>query len=151
MTEKITWILSHPPVSENEIQKVEEKLKVKLPSDYVTCVKINNGGTPQDKEILDFAEKEGAVFNRLLSYHPEKSTYILETYEDILDRLVPHVFPFASDPFGNFYCFDYRQNPSGNQPTIVYWDHEMTFIDPFYALIPVCSSFTELLSMLYSD
>ncbi len=46
--------------------------------------------------------------------------------------------------FGNFLCFDYRNNPSS--PTIVFWDHEEEDMEK--AIHPVCSTFTELLDSL---
>ncbi len=62
--------------------------------------------------------------------------------------LIDKVIPFAEDPFANMLCFDYRKN---DQPKVVFWNHEKACDDKESAISYVCSTFTELMSMLHED
>ncbi|MFC4620417.1 SMI1/KNR4 family protein [Camelliibacillus cellulosilyticus] len=142
----VTWDSVDGEVSFDVVSKIERELGVKLPDDFVGCARINSGGYPS-LEAFDFEGREEAVFNRLLSFHAESKDYIVKVYNDIRDRLVEGVYPFADDPFGNHICFDYRE--SKDNPKVVFWDHEVAYEDPEKAITPVCDSFTELLNKLY--
>jgi cell wall assembly regulator SMI1 len=145
--ENMKWIFTHGVVELAEIEEVEKELGVKFPKDYIDCALKNNGGHPT-LDIYDFEQRREAVFNRLLSFHVDRASYILTIYDAIRDRLVDDVYPFADDPFGNHICFDYRKN--SESPTIVFWDHELAFENPEKGLFPICETFSELLSKLYS-
>ncbi|MDL5142231.1 T7SS effector LXG polymorphic toxin [Bacillus atrophaeus] len=71
----------------------------------------------------------------------------LEDYQD--GRILPGIVPFACDPFGNEICFDYRLNKEN--PSVVFWDHEIAYEDPDKALSHICDSFTELVNKLYEE
>ncbi len=148
-TNAVTWGSTHGEVPGESVIQVEKALGIKFPEDFVECAVKNHGGYPS-RDVFDFVNHEGAVFNRLLSFNPEKKTYILNVYNWIRDRLVEGIYPFADDPFGNFICFYYR-NPEDKAPAIVFWDHEIAYEDPEKAISPVCNTFTELLSKLYTD
>ncbi|SCM02824.1 SMI1 / KNR4 [Bacillus cytotoxicus] len=140
----ITWsFMSKTPVTDEEIQKVEQYFNIKLPNDFVACVKKYDGGYPNPK-VFDVLGQNENVFSDLLTLHIEDKYSIVQNYEGIKDRLVDKVYPFARDPFGNLLCFDYRNNPEA--PTVVFWDHEEEEMEE--AIYPVCSSFTELLDSL---
>jgi hypothetical protein len=140
----ITWIgVSKKEITDNEIKKVEQYFNIKLPNDFIECVKEYDGGYPRPK-VFDIPGLDESTFNDLLTLHIDDKYSIVQRYENIKDRLVDLVFPFASDSFGNFLCFDYRNNPES--PTIVFWDHEEEDIEK--AIFPVCSTFTELLDSL---
>ena len=131
------------PIDISYIRKTEELLGIKFPKDYVECVLENNEGTPTP-DAFDLEGRDTAVFGRLLSHDPNSPTYIVSFYHAIQDRLPEEVYPFAEDPFGNFICFDYRQDKKN--PSIVFWDHEKP---DHKNIFPVCSSFTVLLNKLY--
>ncbi|MGG0238072.1 SMI1/KNR4 family protein [Bacillus rhizoplanae] len=140
----VTWIgTSKKTITDEQIQQVEQYLGVKFPTDFVECVKKYNGGYPLPN-TFDIIGQGEDTFNKLLTFDLESKHYILQTYEDIKDRLVDKVYPFARDPFGNHICFDYRNNPLS--PNVVFWDHEEEMEEAIYS---VCSSFQELLSSLY--
>ncbi|PEZ09203.1 1,3-beta-glucan synthase regulator [Bacillus sp. AFS018417] len=140
----VTWIgTSKKTITDEHIQQVEQYFGVKLPHDFIECVKQNDGGHPQPN-TFDIEGQDDDVINNLLTFDLESEYYILQRYENIKDRLVDKVYPFARDPFGNFLCFDYRNNPQS--PTVIFWDHEEEMEEAIY---PVCSSFTELLDSLY--
>ncbi len=140
----ITWIgVSEKEITDNEIKKVEQYFNIKLPNDFIECVKKYDGGYPRPK-VFDISGQDESTFNDLLTLHIDDKYSIVQRYENIKEWLVDRVYPFASDSFGNFLCFDYRNNPES--PTIVFWDHEEEDIEK--AIYPVCSTFTELLDSL---
>ncbi|MCY8426886.1 SMI1/KNR4 family protein [Bacillus vallismortis] len=59
------------------------------------------------------------------------------------------IVPFACDPFGNEICFDYRQNK--DNPSGVFWDHEIAYKYSDGALSHICDSFTELVDKFYEE
>jgi hypothetical protein len=142
---QISWRSFDGEVSLETVRQIENALGIQFPSDYIDCARLYNGGCPSLK-AFDFEGREGAVFNRLLSLHSSRSDFIIKVFHYVRDRLVEGIYPFADDPFGNLLCFDYRK---GDNPTIVFWDHEVAFEDPEGALTYVADSFTELLSKLY--
>ena len=135
--------MSKTPVTNEEIQAVEQYLNIKLPNDFVACVKKYDGGYPNPK-VFDVPGQDENVFSDLLTLHIEDKYSIVQNYNSVKDRLVAKVYPFARDPFGNLLCFDYRN--STESPTVVFWDHEEENIEE--AIYPVCSTFTELLASL---
>ncbi|MDA1776414.1 MULTISPECIES: SMI1/KNR4 family protein [unclassified Bacillus cereus group] len=140
----IIWsFMSKTPVTNEEIQAVEQYLNIKLPNDFVACVKKYDGGYPNPK-VFDVPGQDENVFSDLLTLHIEDKYSIVQNYKSVKDRLVAKVYPFARDPFGNLLCFDYRN--STESPTVVFWDHEEENIEE--AIYPVCSTFTELLASL---
>jgi hypothetical protein len=141
----VQWDFSDGEVSLQVVLEIESKLNIKFPKDYVEVATVYNGGTPS-LEAFDFEGREEAVFNQLLSFHSDRDSFIVDVRNDVEDRLVDGIYPFADDPFGNLLCFDYRQ---GGQPTVVFWDHEVASADPVRALTYVAASFTELLTKLY--
>lgn len=95
-------------------------------------------------KVFDIPGLDESTFNDLLTLHIDDKYSIVQRHENIKDRLVDGIYPFASDSFGNFLCFDYRNNPAS--PTIVFWDHEEEEIED--SIYPVCSTFQELLNSL---
>ncbi|WP_258398814.1 SMI1/KNR4 family protein, partial [Bacillus velezensis] len=71
---------------------------------------------------------------------------LLSTLDNVKDRLVDKIIPFATDAGGNLFCFDYRM--SSQEPVIVFWDHEIAYEDKKSSLSYVCDSFTELMNKL---
>ncbi|WP_373231865.1 SMI1/KNR4 family protein [Cohnella sp.] len=144
--EIIGWEFQDQQVGREVISLVEKKLDIEFPSDYVDVALKYHGGSPS-LEIFQISGHGKAVFGYLLSYDPDSSNYILEVYNDIIDRLPDKkVIPFANDPFGNFICFDYRKD--ADNPSIVFWEHEIAFDSSDLSLLYVASSFSELLEML---
>lgn len=146
---KIEWILPLKEIDNVKIFIVENALKIKFPGDYIKCVTKNQGGHPS-LDLFYVTGRGEEVFDKLLSFDPDDSLYILDTYNAIRDRLVDDVYPFADDPFGNAICFDYRMGKD-KPPKIVFWDHEIAFIDPEKSIFPICNNFTEFLEKLYTD
>lgn len=144
MNNNIKWICENDNVGIATICKIEEFFNVKFPKDYVEIVMENDGAYPIPNRFNINGSEE--VFNNLLSFDENDSSYIVDVFNDVKDRLLDSIIPIAEDPFGNLICFDYRTN---NQPSIVFWDHEKAFYDKNLAISDLCDSFNKLLFMLH--
>lgn len=142
----VEWDFAESPVSEDQIHKIESKLGIKFPTDYIECVKKNGGGTPTP-EVFDAGKRKEAVFGYLYSFHEDSNSYIMNAYNRYRDgRMAKGLIPFADDAFGNEICFDFRKNQ--HNPTICFWDHEIAFENSGKAVFYICDSFTELINSL---
>lgn len=144
MSSKSRWICENDNVELALISNVETIFEVKFPKDFVEIIMKHDGGYPKPNRFNLNGNEE--IFNNLLSFDEEDSSNMIDTYNDVKDKLVEKVILFAEDPFGNLICFDYRTN---NQPTIVFWEHEKAFNDKESAMGYLCNSFTDLLLMLH--
>jgi cell wall assembly regulator SMI1 len=149
----LEWRWALPPAGREDVAALENALGVKLPEDYVTCALRHHGGRPT-RNRLDFGGEQDKVFQSLLalrSVEGDPGGTVLGAHQN-LRQLVEdaRIVPFADDPAGNLYVFDYRR---GERPSILYWDHEQAAKDdpsePEFSLTPVAGSFTELLDKLY--
>ncbi|AMR88478.1 SMI1/KNR4 family protein [Bacillus thuringiensis] len=141
----ITWINANEnKITNNQIKQLEQYFNIKFPNDFIECVQKYDGGYPTPDTFYIPNQDENSL-NNLLTLDSNKKYPILETYNNMKDRLPGKIYPFARDPFGNLLCFDYRN--TSDSPSIVFWDHEEEDIEE--AIYPVCSTFTELLDSLY--
>jgi hypothetical protein len=114
------WKWSELPISQSDIKRVELKLKVKFPRTYVDLVMNNNAGYPS-KNIIHLSNNKNIVFNKLLSLKQKSKDITLEeAYNSVVERLPTKYVPFASDPYGNLFCFNFNSKI----PDIYFWDHE---------------------------
>ncbi|MHB1042660.1 MAG: SMI1/KNR4 family protein [Eubacteriales bacterium] len=148
ISKRTEWLFKREEIKVDNISIVEGAFGVKFPEDYIECVMKNHGGHPT-LDIFYIDGRGETVFNWLLSFNSDDVLFIVKIYNDIRDRLVDDIYPFADDPFGNFICFDYRKGKD-KPPSIAFWDHELAYEDPEKGIFPICSTFTELLSKLYS-
>ncbi|MCM3188777.1 SMI1/KNR4 family protein [Bacillus subtilis] len=130
-----------------QIEEVEEKLKIKFPTDYKEFIKDHNGCSPIDKKVVLFQDSRESINNLLSIGDPTRPIDLLSTIDNVKDRLVDKIIPFATDAGGNLFCFDYRM--SAQEPVIVFWDHEIAYEDKESSISYVCDSFTELINKLY--
>lgn len=147
MSNDVIWEFSEGELDEETIHNTEGIIRIKFPLDYVACVKTNNGASPS-LQVIKVEGRGEAVFESLLVIDEGSEYSITGIYDAICDRLVSEVYPFAEDPFGNYFCFDYRDQKKSN-PKVVFWDHEISNSNSEQALHHVCDSFTDLLSLLY--
>lgn len=131
----------------SQIEEVEEKLKIKFPTDYKEFIKDHNGCSPIDKKVVLFQDSRESINNLLSIGDPTRPIDLLSTIDNVKDLLVDKIIPFATDAGGNLFCFDYRM--SAQEPVIVFWDHEIAYEDKESSISYVCDSFTELINKLY--
>ncbi|ATL40306.1 SMI1/KNR4 family protein [Bacillus velezensis] len=130
----------------SQIEEVEEKLKIKFPTDYREFIKDHNGCSPIDKKVVSFQNSRESINNLLSIGDPTRPIDLLSTLDNVKDRLVDKIIPFATDAGGNLFCFDYRM--SSQEPVIVFWDHEIANEDKESSISYVCDSFTDLMDKL---
>lgn len=124
------------------LDKIEEEYGVKLPSLYRDIVLKYNEGRPSHKLIKTITGRE-VVFQELLSINLEDKNNLLQCSSVLKSEYGLHgVIPFASDPFGNLFCFEISEYM---ELKVVFWDHEE--IDN--SVIPITNSFEDLLCALY--
>lgn len=139
----VTWSRVVGGITEDIIKKVERTYSIEFPKDYRECVLKYNGGHPEPK-IFSYKNGGEGVFDHLLSFTSEPN--IVVVFEFIRDSVPEGIFPFATDPFGNQLCFDFRRNK--NSPSIVFFDHEEIGEE---GIIEVCETFSELIETLHEN
>ena len=100
----------------NEIKEFEIKKGCKLPRDLRLCIIANNGGRPERK-VFDTDVSKGRMMKKLLSLNYDDVENIWDAY-NVMQQEDKKLVPFASDPGGNFICFN---KDSGE---IYLWLHE---------------------------
>lgn len=137
-------ISNPPPVSDKQVREVEQAIGWRLPEDYLTVVRVNQGRFPKPN-AFDLADGDGSAINYLLAFEGGISTSILARMAMMEDALPPdivrYIVPFANDGGGNVLCFDYRTDPEN--PAVVFWDHEGG------PMQTIASSFTDLIDKLH--
>lgn len=92
-----------PIKNQDAIELFQEQLGFKLPHEYISFIKINNGGRP-DLNVIVLKSGVEKVVNKFLSFNESDKENIFSakgrTEED--DK---ELVPFAVDPAGNYYCF----------------------------------------------
>ena len=158
----LKWRRPGEPLKREDITKVEQLFGVSFPEDYVKCAQLYHGASVIPY-CVDFNDNV-RVFANLLSFADNSTDNIVKAYISNKDRFKDGIFPFACDLAGNYFCFDYRKDKSN--PSIIFWIHELAVSELDYsqdeltrinlsdvqerAMERVCSSFTELLSMLHT-
>ena len=114
-----------PPLSEADLQGVEQRYGLKFPLDYRQFLLRFNGGKP-DKCLFRFKGKR--VYSECVHYflsmsdNPDISFHVYyKSYKIDSKRLQPDVIPVAFDPGGNLICLSVAGKNVG---TVFFWDHE---------------------------
>lgn len=87
----------------SQIEEVEEKLKIKFPTDYKEFIKDHNGCSPIDKKVVLFQDSRESINNLLSIGDPTRPIDLLSTIDNVKDRLVDKIIPFATDAGGNLF------------------------------------------------
>jgi len=130
----LNWQYVKPLQNPDAIAQLATETGVKLPDDIVSCLQQHNGGRP-DKKSFDTKQSHERVIKSILSFNKDDkgSAYIVV---DVLKKEKPGIFPFASDPSGNYICV----STTGE---IVLWLHETNDVEA------VAKNFSEFLASLY--
>lgn len=114
------------------IQRFEESYGIQFPKEFLEFIKVNNGGRPKEK-VFSLENGTEYIVNAFLSFNENDFGNIYWPKEQMEEEGVDAV-PFASDPFGNYFCFQ--------DGRVVFWFHED---GEFVAL---CDSFGEFIDRL---
>lgn len=114
--DNVGWRSASGNVSANDISAYERTHSIKLPEQYKKLILAHNGARPMKDSVM--VGKRECVVERLISWDKNAKANIHFWQKSLSDH---GIFPFASDPFGNVFCFDYSKGPN---PNVVFWDHE---------------------------
>lgn len=138
---------SRPALTVLDIQKLEEKLDISLPSDYRSFLLSYNGGKP-DPAAFPLPENPvdtHAMVDWFYCIH-DGDPYDLETFLNIMTTRIPNgLLPIAIDPGGNQICIQVVGDERGK---IYFWDHEEEpFHDPqdYDGTLLIANNFSEFL------
>ena len=117
----VEWKYAEPLSDDEDLHALEEHVMLPLPTDFRAFVREHNGALPKPNAISLSGGWEVLV-NHLLRI---ESTAVdnLRACATALwqEHRAMKLLPFANDPFGNLFCFEY----SGREVTgVVFWDHE---------------------------
>lgn len=142
------WLQTNEECTMEDIEIVENKLGIIFPSEFKIFM-LKYHGSYALIDTFDTEKEKGKEINNFLSFDAEnKNTYILYSLENIQDRLPKNVIPFAETPGGDFICFGYSVNLEN--PTIIYWDHELGYEDAENSTCYVARDFDSFIESLYS-
>lgn len=128
------------PISEEDIRSVESRLAVVFPGDFRTFIIEHNGARPRPNTI-DIPGKREVVMERLVRLDAGSKENVTSVATAVRKLRQGNLVPFASDPFGNLFCFQYAGKVAS---AVVFWDHESG------STSVVCKTFSELLGLLHA-
>ncbi|GIK67151.1 MAG: SMI1/KNR4 family protein [Chloroflexota bacterium] len=116
---------SRPPITDADIQAVEQQLNIKFPDDYRRFLLAHNGGRPEPEIFLipdHPIPNQSSILNWFYSIDPSDYYYnILKMVKVFADRMPPEFIPIGCDPGGNQICLVVAGEDKG---MIFFWDHE---------------------------
>ncbi|MBU8907668.1 SMI1/KNR4 family protein [Desertibacillus haloalkaliphilus] len=136
MVENVIWKYSKGKVDESTLSEIERYFNVSFPSFYKEIVREYNGARPRPNAFHTIDGKEV----RIRSFLPIGKDYtdnIVNVNKRLKDKLPQQLIAFANDDFGNYFCFDFKDE---KEITIVFWEHENSELfqlerDGFLALL----------------
>jgi len=141
-----------PPLLDRELREFQTMLQVdfldfEFESSYLAHIRAYHGGRPITNKILTKTGRRWMV-DRFLNFcdsesgGPHVRFNANVVWSAIEDRLRPTLVPFAADPGGNYFCFDYSGD---GRPAIVLWLHEESN-EGLPVTLPVADDFDAFLS-----
>ena len=145
------------------LDKFEEKSSIKLPKKYRELIQEHNALYP----VHNLFKFKNQYHNELWSYRLEvdgvdsRDVVFLGYGEHLSDSSRidlaqdfdvyghEHVIAFGTAANGDHICFDYRHDPSTNEPHVVVMFHDALDENRKMAICHVANSFDEFLNMLY--
>ena len=132
--EELKWKYVKELKDENAIKQFEDENDFKFEEEFKDIVKQYNGGRPRPN-TFDTQKRKECVFKSLLSFNKGECD-IFEVKKWIENISNEKLIPFASEPSGNYICFDNNHN-------VVSLIHETGKIEF------ISKSFSEFLNKLY--
>jgi len=108
-----------PSPSDQDIAHAENALGASLPESYKLFLKQARE-CPLIFDEVFWVGSEGDKYRDIVKINEEEKND--ESFQDFL-------IPFYADGYGNYFCFDTRENKASEYP-IVFWDHEIQLDEP---------------------
>lgn len=154
MKNGVEWLFPKPSPTDSTVDHLEALVGYKFPQSYKDVACNYNGAYSKPSECL-LGRPQGMSFNNLIAISFPGDEFngerICEIIKGLGGRLPKNVVPFAADPAGNYFCFDFNRLSGNSEPSIVFWDHEdedPEQHDPWMAVTFVCDSFERLIASL---
>ncbi len=106
---------------QNLIEKFTTQFGFKFPSDYIKCVKENNGGRPE-LHVFDTELTKERTIKTLLSFNEKDRETMWKANKKLIVINDKKYIAFAVDNFGNKICFD-------SDDKVVFIDHESDTVE----------------------
>ena len=136
---KFECFLAEPLINTKQVKKFEDMYCIFFPNDFIECIIENNSGYFVQKKIKTKFENI-RICNNFLNFYENDKISIFYVYKDVFfEREIDRLIPFAQDPFGNYFCFDF----SDSSMSVVFWEHESSKKEY------ICNTFTEFINNLY--
>lgn len=101
---------SKQSIKDSDLDRLEELVGHKLPSEFRSHYLVFNGGEPEKSFYL--VDGSPLVVQEFFSItHGESAQTVEDNYRDLVevDKIIPnHLLPFGRDPGGDFYCLNMR-------------------------------------------
>lgn len=130
------WSYGKNTVTEQHIHEMEEYFRCKLPEEYRYTLILYHGARPSRK-VFHTETVHGRMIKSFLTISREYPGNVYDVCDWLKDKLPRNLIPFASDPFGNYLCFD-----KDHSMRIVFWNHELGKVEA------VCGDFDEFVRNL---
>jgi hypothetical protein len=147
LVDELGWQDTDPPVDDETIRSVQDRLGVKLPKDFVVAAKHYHGGHPLVNCFTFFDESHRETKSSLGGLLSLDSNSDIESILDI-NETPPEGLPrglviFGLEGGGGYLCFDYRNTRS--DPEVVFWISDYHSAD---IVFPLAKTFTDFVWML---
>jgi len=121
------------------LEKFSKQFRVTFPTKYLELAKAGIE-EPFEKQLVMTKKGNERVIDNFVSFN-EDTYSIFDVTDWIHDDVgFANLIPFASDPFGNYFCFDKSTNPM----KIVWWFHETDDIEE------ISDDFDQFIASLYN-
>tara|TARA_B000000565_G_scaffold216995_3_gene170798 strand:- start:1147 stop:1674 length:528 start_codon:yes stop_codon:yes gene_type:complete len=143
--------------TEEDLKNIENSIQRALPVMYREICLQCDYGVPEKYDITYFDNLLDSYnvtcIGTFLSLKPLSTNScqekLLENYYTPPEGFEEGLITFAVDPFGNYFCFDYRQDPKTENPPVVFWNHEGAGTEQ--AVSYLAKDFEAFLDMLKSE
>ncbi len=136
---ELTWKYVKKIKNNLTIKEFENNYKINFTDDFKEIVAEYNGARP-NKTLIMLDNKIERVLKTLLSFNKTDKENIFSINQSLRGQLPDYFIAFASDPSGNYFCFNFNNPKNIN---IVFWDHEKK------SEIFIAKTFSDFLEMLY--
>lgn len=149
-----------PGRSIEQIEAMEQRLGVSFPMSLRAGFHVSDNasifknGKLCDEVVTGPKDKGGdsvGCFGYLegLGRIPHETRYLQDWVEDVFERELPDVFPFATLGGGGWTCLNYQNDPTRANPEIWQFDQNGTSFDDCFT--KVADNFDDLIEMLVSE
>lgn len=137
-----------------EIESFEKLVGYKFPSDYKKLISYHNALRPAS-DCFDF-EFKSKKDSRDVSFYGygssvSSSTNIARNQQEKDQYYREHLIVIGESANGDYICFDYRSDPTADNPSVVLMLHDYPDEDNKMLVCSVADNFEMFLDSLYED